>query len=248
MGKQYAEFAYLYDRLMEEVDYRHWCSFIEELLPNIKKSQVILELACGTGNLTLALAERGYKIIGVDISEDMLAVAKDKLFGFGYDDILLIQQDIVNLEINGFFDNILCACDGINYIIDTNDLIKMFKKVKNHLSEGGTFLFDISSLYKLKNTIGNNTFGENLGDLCYLWENYFDDENMLVEMDIAFFMQEGSLYRKYEEQHIQRAYSEKEIMEALKLAGFNKVIVYGDFKKKPPTNESERLFFMCSGD
>lgn len=245
MKKQYIDFAYLYDRLMEDVDYNNWSNYIEELLPNIKKSKRLLELACGTGNLTLPLMEKGYDVIGIDISEDMLTVAKDKLLQQGYD-TLFIQQDMINLELNEVFDIVICGCDGINYITDLDDLLKLFRTVIGHLSEDGAFLFDISSEYKLRHIIGNNTFGENQGDLCYLWENYFDEEKRLVEMDLTFFLQEGDFYRKYEEHHIQRAYSQEEIISALKIAGFSGITVYGDFQKSSPQMRAERLFFLAT--
>lgn len=245
MIDQYGGFAYIYDRLMDEVDYVKWADYIEKIIiQENKKTNKILELACGTGNITVPIAKKGYDITGLDISEDMLMVAKDKALKNNMN-IFFIQQDMVDLQLENKFDCVLSMCDGINYIVNENDLMEVFQKVYNYLECDGVFIFDISSYYKIKNVLGNNTFGENLDDLCYLWQNYFDEENNTIEMELTFFIQEGQYYKKEEEYHIQRAYKVEEIRYMLEKANFNTIKVYGEFNFNKPKSDSERIFFIA---
>ncbi|ABW19543.1 class I SAM-dependent DNA methyltransferase [Alkaliphilus oremlandii] len=244
MTEQYGGFAYIYDRLMEDVDYGAWANYVEELMTNDnRKPKKILELACGTGNITIPLANKGYRLTGVDISEDMLMVAKNKAIDSNQN-VLFIQQDMVELEFDEKFDCVLAMCDGINYITEEIDLDKVFHNVYEVLEKDGLFIFDISSYYKLKHILGDNTFGENLEDLCYLWENYFNEDERIIEMNLTFFIQEGSLYRKEEEYHIQRAYEIDEIMNLLN-RNFKEIRVLDGFSLDAPKNNSERVFFIA---
>ncbi|MBM7615919.1 class I SAM-dependent DNA methyltransferase [Alkaliphilus hydrothermalis] len=241
----YNDFAYVYDRLMEDVDYQRWVEYIEEIFRRQQVSpKKILELACGTGNITIPLADKGHEVMAIDLSQDMLMVAKDKALSKGKE-ILFIQQDMTELQLEGEFDTVLCMCDGINYIIGETQLLDLFKKIKNHLVEGGLFIFDISSYYKLQNTLGNHTFGENQGDLCYLWENYFDEEEDILEMNLTFFIQEKNLYKKFEEFHQQRAYTAEELLGLLKEVGFNAINYYNEFTFEEVQENSQRIFFVC---
>lgn len=245
MVDQYCGFAYLYDRLMEDVDYEDWANYVEKVMvQNRNKPQKILEIACGTGNVTIPLAKKGYNILGLDISKDMLMIAKNKALEDNIN-ILFIEQDMIDLEVEEKFDCILSMCDGINYIVDINDLRKVFQGVYNALDDGGVFIFDISSYYKIKNILGNNTFGENLEDICYLWENYFDEGSNTIEMDLTFFIQDGKYYKKEEEYHVQRAYEVEEIIKILNQLDFKDIKVYDGFTFDSPKDDSERIFFVA---
>lgn len=245
MEKQYVDFAYVYDRLMEDVDYGQWATYIENIFQREGISpNSLLELACGTGNITIPMAKRGYQVMGVDISEDMLMVAKEKALSQGTN-ILFVQQDMCQLELNSTYDGVLCCCDGINYIVETEALITLFKGVYRYLSPGGIFVFDISTSYKLKQILGNNTFGENLNDLCYLWENDFDEQTQNIDMNLTFFIQEGRHFRKFEELHRQRAYEVEDLKEILQGTGFNRIQCFDGFSWQEPAEESERVFFVC---
>ncbi len=244
MVEQYGGFAYLYDRLMEDVDYIEWANYIEKIMiQENKKPHKILELACGTGNITIQLANKGYDVIGLDISQDMLMVAKDKSLR-NNKNILFIEQDMIELELDEKFDCVLSMCDGINYIVDEDDLAQVFKNVYDALEDEGIFIFDISSHYKIKNILGNNIFGENLEDVCYLWQNYFDEDSNIIEMELTFFIQEGKYYKKEEEYHAQRAYEVDEIIHILNEQHFKDIKVYDGFNFDLPKNNSERIFFV----
>ncbi|MFZ5967965.1 MAG: class I SAM-dependent DNA methyltransferase [Bacillota bacterium] len=241
----YSGFAYVYDLLMKDVDYERWVDYIEEIFHRYDfKPCNIAELACGTGNITNELAKRGYNLLGIDISEDMLSVAQQKAMDIGVY-VIYMNQDMRRLEIPHDLDAILCICDGINYITDDRDLLKLFQSVHMHLKNKGLFLFDISTYYKLSRILGKNTFAENHKDVSYIWENYFDEKRNICDFDLTIFMKEGKLYRKYEESHSQRAYQETEILSLLERTGFRQVQMHDEFSFDKPKENSERIHFVC---
>lgn len=245
--EQYSDFAFIYDELMNDVDYNGWIKYIEEIIEKENvKVQNILELACGTGNLTIPLTKKNYDIAGIDISDQMLNVAREKAEKEGVE-LVLLQQDIAELDFDVTnLDCILCACDGFNYITYDDDLENVFAKSHELLKDDGLFIFDISSHYKLSTILGNNMHGENREDISYLWQNYFDDEQNLIEMELAFFVKDANgKFDKFEEVHQQRAYTEDEIIESLQISGFTDIKVYGDFTFEKPKKDSERIFFVC---
>lgn len=244
---QYNDFAFIYDELMNDVDYGKWVDYIEEIIKRKNtKVQNILELACGTGNLTIPLTKKGYDIAGIDISFEMLNVAREKA---QKDDVelVLLQQDIGELEFDvENLDCVLCGCDGFNYLTYDDEMENCFSKVYELLREDGLFIFDISSFFKLSTTLGNNIYGENRDNISYMWQNYFDEEENLVDMELAFFVKdENGKYDKFTETHKQRAYTEREIKTFLKFAGFTDIEVFSDFNFDKPQKESERIFFVA---
>ncbi|QZY56278.1 class I SAM-dependent DNA methyltransferase [Crassaminicella profunda] len=241
----YSAFAYVYDQLMEDVDYENWVDYIERIFEKYNiKPQNIAELACGTGNITNILARRGYNLIGVDLSEDMLFVAQEKARDMGVE-VIYLNHDMRELALPSELDSILCICDGINYIIDEKDLLKVFQNVYNDLKTKGLFVFDISSYYKLSNILGNNTYAENFQEVSYIWENYFDEDRSVCDFDLTIFSKEGDVYKKYEESHSQKAYKENEIVEKLSTVGFRKIEKFEAFTFEKTKNESERIYFVC---
>jgi len=250
---QYGSFAYIYDQLMDDVDYGVWVDYIEKLI-DLSGSKVknILELACGTGNITLNLARRGYDIAGIDISEEMLDVAREKS-EIENTPLVLLHQDMTQLDFDLYdLDCVLCACDGINYITDLGDMKNLFSKVYGLLKLGGVFIFDISSYHKLSNVLGNNFMGEAREDISYMWTNYYDDETQLLKMDLDFFIkieaedgQEDNLYERYKEVHLQRAHKIEEVVQILDEVGFESISIYGDFDVKNVDKKTERIFFVA---
>lgn len=177
----YREFASLYDQLMNDYDYEMWFNYIEYIFSIYdKKPKHILEMACGTGNLSIFLADKGYKLTCFDLSEEMLAQAYKKLNR--YKNVKLLSGNMVNFKINQKFDAILTICDSMNYIIEKENLKTTFQNVYNHLEENGIFIFDINSYYKLRNIIGNNTFIEDRDDIFYTWQNYYDETKDVCQL------------------------------------------------------------------
>ena len=160
--EQYNDFAFIYDELMNEVNYDGWVKYIEDIIKNENAEvQNILELACGTGNLNIPLTKKNYDIAGIDISDQMLSVAREKAEQEGVE-LVLLQQDIAELDFDVTnLDCVLCACDGFNYVTYDDELESAFAKTYELLKPGGIFIFDISSHYKLSKILGNNMYGEN---------------------------------------------------------------------------------------
>jgi ubiquinone/menaquinone biosynthesis C-methylase UbiE len=243
-NESYIGLAEIYDKTID-VDYNKWIAFIEEFFEakQIKLyGKKLLELGCGTGNMTFKLKERGMDITALDLSEEMLHNAKQKALKKRLK-LLFINQNIKNFEINKTFEFVFSFCDGYNYVLEEKDLINSFKRVFTHLKVGGYFIFDISTPYKLKEKLGNNTFTQNEDDLSYIWDNYIEGE--ILEMYISFFVKEGSFYRRFKEHHIQRAWDINYIKEVLGKAGFKEIEVFEDYTNKIIENNSIRATFIC---
>lgn len=240
----YKDFAYVYDRLMvSDVDYDAYAQYIKDIFSRYgKQANLLCDLACGTGNMTLALKNQGFDMTGIDISEDMLNVAREKV---NDPSILFLNQNIASLDLYGTMDAFTCCIDGINYIISPKSLFDMLKKIKTcFINPDGLVIFDISSRYKLQNIIGNNTFIHNNKDVFYTWQNRYIDSKNLVDMYLNFFIYDKGAYHRFEERHLQRAYTEDEIIKIAKCAGFNTVDVYDYLTFNKPTKTSQRLVFV----
>jgi SAM-dependent methyltransferase len=241
----YHEFAYLYDTLMKHVDYEKWTDQIEAIFHLYGKTpKTIVDLACGTGGITNVLAARGYQTTGVDLSEDMLYVAREKARKSGLR-IPYICQDIVHLELHRPVDAIVCMCDGFNYILDKGDLKKALQRIYRFLNPGGILVFDISSHYKLSSVLGNHTMADPGEDISLIWLNHFDKEKQLLEMHLTFFKKEGGRYKRSDETHLQRAYREEEILELLDECKFLNASSYSPEGLTPPKKRSHRIFFSA---
>lgn len=242
----YEVISRIYDDLMEEVDYGEWCDFMEALfLENGEEIHHIFELGCGSGIMTEKLLQKGYEVVGVDSSQEMLELAGERLEPFGKN-IILMRQDIEELDFEIYeIDCILSSNDTLNYISDSEKLEHLFSYLHRRLKTGGSLVFDISSEYKLKTVLGNNVFGQSFEDMTYLWENEYDEEKRQLEIRVNVFEQEGEFYRRYEEVQTQRAYSEREIVHMLQKTGYKNIKIYGDLKKYGERTCAQRLFFCA---
>lgn len=239
----YTGFAYIYDKLMMDVDYSNWLDFIKSILErHNKKPREVLEMGCGTGNFTALLCKEGYNVTAFDLSEDMLSVAYNKLDS--HRNFQLLKQDMTDFSINMKFDTIISVCDCVNYITEYSELIKTFENAYNHLKSDGVFIFDINSYYKLKNIIGDNVFVEDNEEIFYVWENEYNESDDTCQLYITFFVKEEGLYRRFDELHVEKAYTTFEVENALKKAGFKIVNIYNGYSNESPNNESERLTFV----
>lgn len=240
----YIGFAYIYDKLMQDVDYANWMEFIKKImLAYDRKPHEVLEMGCGTGNFTDLLCKEGYNVTAFDLSEDMLSVAYNKLDS--YRNIQFLKQNMTDFCINKKFDTIISVCDSVNYITEYSDLEKTFDNVYAHLDSNGIFIFDINSYYKLEHIIGSNIFVEDNEEVFYVWENDFNEIDNTCEFYITFFVKEQGLYKRFDELHVERAYTTLEINNALKKAGFKTIQVYDGYSDKSPNYESERLTFIA---
>lgn len=241
----YHQFAQVYDRLMGDVDYGEWADYLVKLFQQYHKSpQRILDLACGTGNITIPLAKKGYEIIGVDLSEDMLSIADQKSNSQSVN-IQWMCQDI--RELQGFknIDAIICACDGLNYVLREEELEDVFLNAYQLLNPKGIFTFDMNSQFKIAEVLGQNTFADAGEDISFIWDNYYDEDNEIVDFELSFFLKEGDVYKRFNEFHQQRAYSTQKIVNLLMKVGFKKVENFDAFTFNRPLSISERIQYIA---
>lgn len=240
---QYKEFADVYDTLMAGIDREAWADYIARALP---ENAAVLECACGTGEISLRLSRRGFSVTAADSSPEMLRVAQEKqrLAGLALSRIRFIQMDMRKLELPKKADAVVACCDGVNYLTSREDVKKFFASAHAVLKPGGKLLFDVSSRYKLENVLGNNSFIENGRDVAYLWQNEYDKETKLIRMELSFFKREGELYRRFDETHIQRAHSVRELGSWLEQEGFDWE-AKAFMKDEPPAENEERIQFIA---
>ena len=242
----YESFASVYDLFMDEINYDEWVSYVEKLWNRFDlKPDIVCELGCGTGNISLRLAEKGYETIGIDISADMLSEAKMKAEQNGTD-VLFLLQDIREFELYGTVNSILCLCDSLNYITDDEDMQQVFNLVNNYLHPGGLFVFDLNTEYKFKEIYGENTFSETDEDAVYIWENYYDEEERINEYYLNFFMKnQTGTYDRTQEEHFERAYSLDEIKRFIEKSGMKFEAAYDAFTFEPVKENSERIYVVA---
>jgi SAM-dependent methyltransferase len=238
----YNSFAYIYDKVMSGVNYENWAEYYQDIFSRFQTSpEIILDLGCGTGSLTSRMADRGYDMIGVDSSADMLSVALEKRSG-----ILYLNMDMTDFELYGTVGAVISSLDCLNYILNKRDLKKIFKLVNNYLDPGGIFIFDINSHYKLSKLYGNNVFINEENNIFYCWENSFDGK--ITAFNINFFEKgEDKTYQRFIETQYQRAYTVDEIKTAAVQAGLKVRGIFDEFTFEKPHQRSERIFFVLGG-
>ncbi len=237
----YQNFARVYDLFMEDVDYDGWSAYLAGLLEEYGVADgLVLDLACGTGNITERLAAMGYDMIGADCSPDMLEAAMEKRAASGHD-ILYLQQDMRSFELYGTVRAVICAFDSLNYILDEKEIAEVFRLVCNYLDPGGVFIFDVNTCYKYEQ-LGDTTIAENREEASFIWENCYDRERRINEYGLTLFVRgEDGRYEKYEELHEQRAYPLPVLLRLLAENGLEPAAVYDAFTREPAREESERV-------
>ena len=242
----YAGFAQVYDRLMEDVDYDKWVDYIFEIFKKYNVSpSLVAELGCGTGNITNRLAKAAIEMIGVDISEEMLGIARKKAVDADLD-VLYLCQDMREFELYGTVDVILSLCDSINYITEKDDLLEVFKLVNNYLEPKGLFVFDLNTEYKFKNILADNVFAQSDDDISYIWENNYDEDEKINEYYVNFFIKDkNEKYEKVEECHYERAYCMEEIKGLVEESGMDLIDVFDAFTFEKPKSDSQRIYVIA---
>ena len=246
-GSIYDMLARKYDLFNEEVDHAAMAEFFLRGAKKFSKApKTALDLCCGTGSMLLALCEKGIDMQGVDLSADMLAVARDRVSEAGYNNVLLLCQDMRSFELYGTVDAITCCLDSLNHLSSAKELKEVFALVCNYLEYGGVFYFDLNSKYKYENVYGNNCYVlEDEGTYCG-WQNFYDPKSGKVDFVITVFEEQpdGSYTRRDAVQR-EKCFSERTVRSALKAAGLELCGIYGDTDFSPPTEESERLYFFA---
>ena len=239
----YTSFAQVYDLFMDEVPYDEWCARIADTLKEYGIEEgLVLDLGCGTGSMTERMAARGFDMIGVDVSEEMLELADAKRRKSGQD-ILYLQQDMRNFELYGTVRAIISVCDSLNYIPEEEQLLQVFRLAYNYLDPDGAFLFDMNTVYKYEKILGESTIAENREEGSFIWENYYDEQEHLNEYDLTIYVQEDDgRYSRFEETHFQRAYETERIPKLLDEAGFQTEKLLDADTKEAAGPQTERIF------
>lgn len=243
----YERFAYVYDYLMQDVPYDGWLEFVNKQAKAYSiQGGSVLDIACGTGELSLRLVRDGYDVTGVDLSQDMLMVAQEKALEMNVK-LHLFQQDMSKLDSLGEYDLITIFCDSLNYLEDEKDVENTFKSVYAHLKNDGLFLFDVHSIFKMTQIFINQTFTHTDEHVSYIWDCFPGEVPNSVEHELTFFVkdEETEQYERVEELHKQRTYPILTIKEWLEGAGFEVLNISADFEEEAPTDHSERIFFTC---
>lgn len=238
----YLYLANVYDEMMSDVDYKMWAEYLHTLLQK-HAAHKVFEVSCGTGNITFFLGGYGYDITASDNSAAMLSAARQKNAACCAG-IRFVHQDMRKIETPGRLDAVISACDGPNYL-DPEGFFEFAASAFNALKPGGVLLFDISSRYKLKDTMHDNVYFDETDDNVCIWKNTFEDSSNALMMDVTIFSKKGDLFERHHETHTQYAHSISDIAAAVKKAGFVKTEVFECFTFDKPKEDTERLQFVC---
>ena len=239
----YENFARVYDELMDNVPYEEWAQFILNLLQDRKITEgLVLELGCGTGKLMTLLGKAGFDMIGVDNSVEMLQIAKEKTS----QDFLYLLQDMREFELYGTVKAVISVCDSVNYITKKEELRKVFQLVNNYLDPEGLFIFDFNTEYKYRELIGETVIAEDREDVSFIWFNEYDEDSHLNDIDLKVFVQEeGDIYQKFQEEHIQRGYTLDKIKQLLEESGLIFLESYEEYTMQAPQPDSGRIVVVA---
>ncbi len=240
----YHAFALVYDRMMEEIPYGEWCDFVTDQLRHYGiEDGLMLELGCGTGTLTEMFAEKGFDMIGVDNSEEMLAEAVEKRDQSG-SQILYLNQDMREFELYGTVCAVVSLCDTMNYLTGYDDLVTVCRLVNNYLDPSGIFMFDLKTDHYYKK-IGCQSFSDANEEVSYIWDNGYDEESHINSYALTLFVQdEDNLYERFDEYHEQRAFSLEEVRRAIEESGMIFIDAI-DKNGAPAGQDTDRVYIIA---
>ena len=236
-----------YDRFTYDVDYAAWADYIES---HFRKKGIpgktVLDLACGTGSLTYELAQRGYEMIGVDLSPEMLSEAMEKDMGGDHIPPMFLCQSMDQLDLYGTIDACVCCLDSVNYVTDKRKLKKAFQRVHLFMMPGGMFIFDVNTVEKLRGLDGQ-VFLDETEDAYCVWRAEYNKRSQICSyfMDIFQLDEESGLWERGEELHEERAYTVEDLTQYLQEAGFRDIKVYGERRHTAPREGEQRIFFVA---
>ena len=242
--------APIYDSINSDIDYAKWADFIEKIISRDYKCgrpELVLDLGCGTGSMTLERARRGYDMTGVDYSCEMLDIARNRAIDEGLGDKMLwLCQDMTEFELYGTVDVTVSCLDSLNHLTTPAKLERCLRLVHNYLIPDGLFIFDINGKYKFENIYADNTYVvEGDGSFC-VWQNYYDERTKLCDFYITLFKEhKNGAYRRYDEVQTERMYTLRAIKSLLKKCGFEFIGAYSDFDFAEGTDEDERLYIAA---
>ena len=243
--KAYDALAGHYDEFCRDVPYDDFLSFYKSLFARAGiEPKLVLDLACGTGEMTLRLSKAGYEVIGADISPQMLSVACSKPCPDGAIAPIFICQSMDKLDLYGTVDAAVCCLDGVGYVTDEKRLARAFSRVRLFMNPGGVFIFDVNSASLLRRLDGCAFTRQSERAFC-VYQGDFDEKTQIFTYTVDIFEKSGRLYSRSTEYHRERAYKADELREMLLEAGFSQVEVFGSLSLEPPQKDEERIFFMA---
>ena len=243
----YSAIAGVYDKLNKDIDYGAWAGMIEKLFDRCStRPELVLDLACGTGRMTRELAARGYDMIGVDGSSDMLGEA----YASGAEGILYLLQDMREFELYGTVGATVCCLDSLNYLLDAKDLKKTFSLVHNYSDPDALFMFDMNTPHKFERVYADNAYiledeSADGGAIFCGWQNFYNSETKICDFYLSVFEEdEDGAYVRSDEHQQERCYTLGEVKEALDECGFELIGLFGGFDFKSPESDCERWYFV----
>ncbi len=265
----YTDFAAVYDTFMDETPYDVWGNFVAGIIEKYGVSKpcsdrqakeipedsedaleqernLVVELGCGTGSFTQVLKRMGYDIMGIDLSPEMLDLARKKSAEAGLD-IMYLEQDMRELDLYCTAGTIVSVCDSINYVLEDEEVIDTFKLVNNFLFPKGIFIFDFNTLHKYRDVIGDTTIAENRQDCSFIWDNYYHEEDHINEYDLTIFARcgEDEVFRRSVETHFQRGYTLEEMISFVRAAGMEFITAIDADTHAEPGEDSERIYIVA---
>lgn len=249
----YKDFALFYDELMQDAQYEKRCDYICSLLKAAgKESGILLDLACGTGTLSLMLKERGYEVIGIDASEDMLNAAQEKKMLCGDNETIFLCQKMQELDLFGTIDAAVCTLDSINHVTSEEDVKEIFRRVSLFMNDGAVFIFDVNTPYKHEHILADNTFIYDLDDVYCVWQNTFIKESCSVNISLDIFErcdsedeEDDEIYIRHSEEFTERAYKTDELKSYLEQVHFEVLGIYNEFTQNNIDEQTQRAVFVC---
>lgn len=239
--------APFYDSINSDIDYKRWADFFEKIIKKhmSTRPELVLDLGCGTGKMTLELASRGYDMTGIDFSPEMLDIARNLADEEGHD-VLWLCQDMRKFELYGTVDAAVSCLDCLNHLTNYDDLKKCLSLVHNYLIPDGIFIFDVNGKFKFENIYSDNTYTmEEDGAVC-IWENDYDAESRLCDFYITLFKEESDgRYERYDDEQTERMYTLEEIKSALAETGMEFIGAYSDFDFTEGSDDSERIYIAA---
>ena len=241
----YDNFSRFYDRLTDNVEYEKRADYFCRLLSLCGvEDGILLDLGCGTGSMSVKMAEKGFEVIGVDSIVGMLNAAQQKMFESGTR-LLLLNQPMQDIDLYGTVDCAICVLDGLNHLGSAEDVKRTFEKVSLFMNKGGAFAFDVNTIHKHKNVLADNAFVYEFDDLFCVWQNNYNSDDNSVEISLDFFEEEDGVYYRSGESFTEQAYELADISSWLSQAGFEVVGIFDDLTTDSVSPESERAVFLA---
>lgn len=214
----YAEFSKFYDDVMGHMEYEKWMELLEyEFNGDVKK---VLDLGCGTGELSYRLVEKGYEVVGLDYSEEMLSIAEQKLYSKNIK-IPLYSGDMRTFETGETYDAIISVFDTVNHLLSLEEFEQMLVQVGEHLEKDGLFVFDLATRELMDNMFKDEIFADDREGLTILWQHWVDEETELDNVVISFFVEiEENTYKRVDEHYEKKIFNEADLITLIHKKGF----------------------------